>query len=48
LRLARGRLKRGSFRSVVDLQTAIDRYLADHARIQTFTWTTPANRILES
>jgi transposase len=42
--LTRRRLKRGSFRSVVDLQAAINRYIAEHnADPKPFTWTkTPA------
>jgi transposase len=38
--LTRRRLKRGSFPSVVDLQTAINRYIAEHnADPKPFTWT---------
>ena len=38
--LTRRRLKRGVFRSVVDLQTAIHRYIAEHnADPKPFTWT---------
>jgi hypothetical protein len=42
--LTRRRLKRGSFHSVVDLQAAIHRYIAEHnADPQPFIWTkTPA------
>jgi transposase len=42
--LTRRRLKRGSFRSIVDLQAAINRYIAEHNDDPTpFTWTkTPA------
>jgi transposase len=42
--LTRKRLKRGAFRSIVDLQAAINRYLAEHnADPKPFTWTaTPA------
>jgi transposase len=42
--LTRKRLRRGTFASIVDLQAAINRYLADHnANPKPFTWTaTPA------
>jgi hypothetical protein len=42
--LTRKRLRRGSFRSLVALQAAIKRYLADHkADPKPFVWTaTPA------
>jgi hypothetical protein len=37
--LTRKRLKRGAFRSLVDLQAAINRYLAEHnAGPRPFTW----------
>jgi transposase len=37
------RLKRGDFRSVVDLQAAIGRYIAEHNdNPRPFTWTKPA------
>jgi transposase len=45
--LTRRRLKRGVFRSVLDLQTAINRYIAernDHPK--PFTWTKPSGQIL--
>ena len=43
----RRRLKRGSFRSVVDLQAAINRYIAEHNDDpKPFTWTTTAAHIL--
>ena len=47
--LTRRRLRRGVFRSVVDLQAAIHRYLTEHnARPKPFTWTaTPARIIAE-
>ena len=43
--LTRRRLRRGAFHSLVDLQAAINRYLADHnANPKPFTWTaTPAS-----
>jgi hypothetical protein len=42
--LTRRRLQRGAFHSLVDLQTAINRYLDEHnADPRPFTWTvTPA------
>jgi hypothetical protein len=41
------RLKRGSFRSTVDLQAAINRYIVDHnAEPKPFIWTQPADQIL--
>ena len=44
--LARRRLKRGSFRSVVDLQAAINRYLDEHNQDPTpFTWTKTPDQI---
>jgi transposase len=45
--LTRRRIRRGSFHSVVDLQAAINRYLADHnARLKPFIWTASAASIL--
>jgi transposase len=45
--LTRRRLKRGVFRSIVELQTAINRYLAEHNRDpQPFVWTKRADQIL--
>ena len=45
--LTRRRIRRGSFRSIVDLQVAINRYIADHnADPKPFTWTKPADQIL--
>jgi transposase len=45
--LTRRRLKRGVFRSIVELQAAINRYLAEHnADPKPFTWTKPADQIL--
>jgi hypothetical protein len=38
--LTRRRLKRGVFRSIIDLQAAINRYLAEHNQDpRPFTWT---------
>jgi transposase len=46
--LTRRRLKRGVFRSIVDLQAAINRYLAEHNESpKPFVWTKPAATILE-
>jgi transposase len=46
--LTRRRLKRGVFRSIVELQAAIDRYLAEHNQApQPFTWTRSADAILQ-
>jgi transposase len=45
--LTRRRLKRGVFRSVLDLQTAINRYIAEHNdHPKPFTWTKPSEQIL--
>ena len=45
--LTRRRLKRGVFRSIVELQAAINRYLAEHNRDpQPFVWTKRADQIL--
>jgi transposase len=41
--LTRRRLKRGSFSGIVDLQAAINRYIAEHNdRPKSFVWTKPA------
>jgi len=46
--LTRWRLKRGDFRSVVDLQAAINRYVEEHnENSRPFVWTKPAGAILE-
>ena len=46
--LTRKRLRRGVFRSIVDLQAAINRYLDEHNRDpKPFVWTKPARDILE-
>jgi len=45
--LTRRRLRRGSFHSIVDLQAAINRYIAEHNHDpKPFTWTKPADQIL--
>ena len=45
--LTRRRIRRGSFHSIVDLQAAINRYIADHNHDpRPFTWTKPADQIL--
>ena len=45
--LTRGRLRRGVFRSIVDLQAAINRYLDEHnADPKPFVWTKLADVIL--
>jgi transposase len=45
--LTRRRLQRGAFRSLVDLQAAINRYLAEHNhRPKPFVWTADPNRII--
>src|SRR5215204_1524468 len=46
--LTRRRLKRGDFRSVVDVQAAINRYIAEHnSDPHPFVWTKPARAILK-
>jgi transposase len=46
--LTRRRLQRGAFRSLVDLQAAINRYLAEHnQRLKPFIWTADPNRIID-
>jgi transposase len=45
--MTRRRLRRGSFRSLVDLQAAINRYLAEHnADPKPFVWTTTPDKIM--
>jgi hypothetical protein len=45
--LTRRRLKRGVFRSIVDLQAAIHHYITEHKDYpEPFTWTKPADQIL--
>jgi hypothetical protein len=47
-RLTRRRLRRGDFRSLVDLQAAINRYIAEHNhKPRPFAWTKPATAILK-
>ena len=46
--LTRRRLKRGSFHSIVELQAAIHRYIAEHnADPKPFTWTKTAEQVLD-
>jgi len=46
-KLARRRLKRGSFHSLVDLQAAINRFLAEHnQQPKPFTWTADPDKII--
>jgi transposase len=46
--LTRRRLQRGVFRSLVDLQAAINRYLGEHNRKpRPFVWTADPDRIIE-
>jgi transposase len=46
--LTRRRLKRGVFRSIVELQTAINHYLAEHNQApRPFIWTRSADAILD-
>ena len=45
--LTKRRLKRGVFKSVVDLQAAINRFLADHnLQAKPFTWTADPDKII--
>ena len=47
-RLTRRRLQRGVFRSLVDLQAAINRYLGEHNRKpKPFVWTADPDRIIK-
>jgi hypothetical protein len=46
--LTKQRLKRGVFKSIADLQTAINRYLAEtNANPKPFIWTADPNAIIE-
>jgi transposase len=46
--LTRRRLRRGTFRSIVDLQAAINRYLTEHNETpRPFTWTQTTDQILD-
>ena len=45
--LTRRRIRRGAFHSIVDLQAAINRYIAEHnADPKPFIWTKPADQTL--
>jgi hypothetical protein len=45
--MTKRRLKRGVFRSVADLQAAINRFLEDHNQpSQPFTWTADPDKII--
>jgi transposase len=45
--LTKRRLRRGVFRSIVDLQTAIKRYMAEHnGEPKPFVWTADPERVL--
>jgi hypothetical protein len=45
--LSKRRLKRGVFRSVVDLQAAIDRFLDDHnTHCKPFQWVADPNYVI--
>ena len=46
--LTRRRIRRGSFHSIIDLQAAINRYMAErNADPKPFTWTKTAEQIIE-
>ena len=46
-KMTRQRIRRGVFRSIADLQAAINAYLAEHnTRPKPFVWTQPADAIL--
>jgi hypothetical protein len=46
-KMTRQRIRRGTFRSIADLQAAISAYLAEHnASPKPFVWTKPAELIL--
>jgi hypothetical protein len=46
-KMTRQRIRRGVFRSIVDLQSAINAYLAEHnAHPKPFVWAQSANAIL--
>src|SRR6195256_569129 len=48
-KLTRRRLKRGVFRSVVDLEAAINRFVVEHnADPKSFTWTADPNKIIKA
>ncbi len=47
--LTRRRLQRGTFTGVVDLQAAINRYIAEHNQSpRPFIWTKPASAIFDA
>ena len=48
-KLTRQRLKRGVFRSIVELQAAINRFLADtNANPKPFVWTAHPDRVINA
>ena len=48
-KLTRKRLRRGSFRGIVDLQAAIHRFVAEHSKTaKRFVWTADPDRIIPS
>ena len=48
-KLSKRRLKRGVFRSLVDLQAAINRFVAEYNQSTTpFVWTADPDRIIEA
>jgi transposase len=48
-KLTKRRLKRGVFPSVVDLQAAINRFVAEHnAEPKPFTWTASPDKIIQA
>ena len=48
-KLTKRRLKRGVFHSVVDLQAAINRFVAEHnEKPKPFTWTADPNKIIDA
>ncbi|PJK27701.1 IS630 family transposase, partial [Minwuia thermotolerans] len=48
-RLSKRRLKRGVFHSLVDLQAAINRFVAEHNQEpRPFAWTADPDRIIEA
>ena len=50
LQLTRRRLKHGIFRSVVDLQAAINRFIAEHSEVEAkpFVWRAEPEAIIAS
>jgi hypothetical protein len=47
-KLTKRRLKRGVFVSVVDLQAAVNRFVAEHTKIRPFTWTADPDKIIRA